>query len=69
MVDFGGVIDWFIICIVGYCHQFNSKGNYKVISAGISGGLMLVLDALVAEYSVGPNSFSEGFFVGLLRHL
>ena len=31
------------------------------------GGLMLALDAVVAEYYVGPYSYSEGFAVSLLR--
>lgn len=53
----------FIKILAGFCSQFNSNGSIEANSAGISGGVTFILNTLVDEYSTGPYSYSEGFFV------
>ncbi|XP_067939877.1 acid-sensing ion channel 1C-like [Watersipora subatra] len=49
----------------GFCHQFNKNGSFYTHTPGISGGLTVVMDALVDEYFVGPTSYTEGFSVAV----
>ncbi|XP_067931998.1 acid-sensing ion channel 1-like [Watersipora subatra] len=45
----------------GFCYQFNSNGTLNASAPGKIGGIAIMLQASVEEYSTGPNSFSEGF--------
>ncbi|XP_067945041.1 acid-sensing ion channel 1-like [Watersipora subatra] len=45
----------------GFCFQFNSNGSLNSTAPGKSGGISVILDANVNEYSTGPTSHSEGF--------
>ena len=47
----------------------NSKGNLTASVPGISGGVRVILDTRVDDYSISPNGYSEGFLVseGMLR--
>ncbi|XP_067931986.1 acid-sensing ion channel 2-like [Watersipora subatra] len=49
----------------GFCHQFNKNGSFHAHTAGISGGFVVLMNALVHEYFIGPSSFSEGFAVAI----
>ncbi|XP_067939880.1 acid-sensing ion channel 1C-like [Watersipora subatra] len=49
----------------GYCFQFNNNGNFLTHTPGYSGGVSFVLNTMVAEYYIGPYSYSEGFSVAL----
>lgn len=52
-----------MIIVSGYCYQFNGNGSLNATSAGKRGGLQLLLNTAVTEYTTGPDSASEGFTV------
>ncbi|XP_067945342.1 acid-sensing ion channel 2-like [Watersipora subatra] len=52
----------------GYCFQFNENGTFESNSAGRTGGISFMLDAITSEYYIGPFSYSEGFSVLLHDH-
>lgn len=54
-----------LLCLSGYCFQFNSAGDLQAKSPGKTGGIQFILDAQTEEYSTGPFSVSEGFAVSL----
>ena len=49
--------------MTGFCFRYNGNGSVMTNAAGADGGLVVVLDARVEEYYVGPFSYSEGFAV------
>lgn len=53
------------LCIVGFCFQFNSDGKLNATSAGKTGGISIMLNAVVDDYFTGPRSYSEGFSVSM----
>ena len=55
--------DILIFASLGFCFQFNKDGDFITHNAGYSGGIYLVMDAMVDEYYMGPFSFAEGFLV------
>mgnify|MGYP001799133413 CR=1 FL=1 len=55
-----------LLCLSGYCFQFNSAGDLQAKSPGKTGGIQFILDAQTEEYSTGPFSVSEGFAVSLI---
>ena len=52
------------LCL-GYCFKFNPDGAFISHTAGNSGGISLILNALTDEYYIGPSSYSEGFSVSM----
>lgn len=48
---------------LGFCAQFNANGAFMSQSAGASGGISFNIHAMVDQYTIGPHSYSEGFFV------
>ena len=57
------VIAYGRLVVSGFCYQFNGNGTYRATAAGAMGGVRLLLDTAGYQYTIGPNSFSEGFTV------
>ena len=55
-----------MVHILGFCFQFNKGGDFITHNAGTSGGIYLMMDAMVDEYFIGPYSKAEGFLVRLI---
>lgn len=49
----------------GFCFQFNSDGKFNTTSAGLPGGITLILYTDVFFYSIGPLNHAEGFSVSI----
>ena len=57
---------FFNLHILGFCFRFNNDGDFITHNAGYSGGIYLMMDAMVDEYFIGPYSKAEGFLVRLI---
>lgn len=58
----GSYVYWCELCIVGYCFQFNKDGSHKSSVAGERGGMVLMLNTGIDEYTVSDRA-GEGFNV------
>lgn len=57
------VLSTCLFILIGVCYQFNSDGRHNTDMAGARSGLLLVFNADVDSYFIGPSAGSSGFDV------